>query len=81
MNDLEVTVHKDVLIVKGSKQHTETTEEYYIHKGLSGKSFERTFKLGEYIRLKEAKLEHGLLVLFLQEEVPEENLPIKIKIN
>jgi molecular chaperone IbpA len=81
-SDIEISQLKDVLTVRGlCKQQTETTEESYVYKGLSGKEFTRTFTVGKHIQLNTAYMNKGLLCIDLDEIVPEEDRPRIITIN
>ena len=80
-SDIEISQHKDVLTVKGlCKQKAENEGESYIHKGLSGKEFVRTFTLHKHVQLKKAYMDRGLLNIDLDEVVPEEDMPKMINI-
>ena len=57
------------------------TDERYIYKGISGKNFRRVFTLGEYVKIKDASMEDGLLVVKLSVEKPEEEKTKFIDIN
>lgn len=74
-NDVEISLHKGVLTIKGTNKQTLVDGEEYAYKGLSGKCFTRTFGVNENIVLDRAYMERGLLCIDLHEEVPEENLP------
>ena len=75
-DNIEITLHKDVLTVRGvCKQKAETEGESYIYKGLSGKEFMRTFTVGTNIHLKKAYMNKGLLCITLDEIIPEEERP------
>ena len=79
--DLEVSLHKNVLTIKGTRKQTTSDTEVYLHKGLSGKCFTKTFTVGEYIVLKEAYMARGLLCVELEERIPEAEQPIYVDIN
>jgi len=75
-SDIEITLLKDTLTVRGvCKQKAETEGESYIYKGLSGKEFTRTFTVGTNIHLNKAYMNKGLLCIALDEIVPEEDKP------
>jgi len=75
-DNIEITLHKDVLTVRGvCKQKAETEGESYIYKGLSGKEFTRTFTVGTNIHLNRAYMNKGLLCIDLEEIIPEEDKP------
>ena len=75
-SNIEITLLKDVLTVRGvCKQKAENEGESYIHKGLSGKEFTRTFTVGTNIHLNKAYMKKGLLCIDLDELIPEEDKP------
>ena len=74
-SDIEISLHKNLLTIKGTRKQTTKDEEVYLHKGLSGKCFKRTFQVGEYIELEKAYMERGLLCIRLEEHIPAEELP------
>ena len=79
-SDLEITLHKSELLIRGTRKQTEDTEQY-IHKGLSGKCFTRKFQVGEFIQLTKAYMAKGLLCIELKEVIPESELPITVNID
>jgi len=76
--DLDVTVDKDTLIIKSNRDNEE--EGDFLHKGIAGRNFTQTFTLGEYMVVKSASLDNGLLTVRIEREVPEEAKPKTIKI-
>jgi len=52
-----------------------------VHKGISGRKFERSFRLSEFVEVTGADLEDGLLTIHLERIIPEEKRPRSIKIN
>lgn len=79
-DDIKISLHKNVLSVKGTRKQQENQEEQYLYKGLSGKCFNRSFKVGDYIKLSKAYMHKGLLCIDLIEEVPTEDQPLYIDI-
>lgn len=79
--DIEISLFKKVLSVKGTRKQVEDPNETYAYKGLSGKQFTRSFKVGDYIKLKKAYLERGLLCLDLVQDLPESERPVTITID
>ena len=67
------------LLIRGERPKTEN-EESYVHKGISGKSFTRDFRLAEHLEVSSAKLEDGLLTLELKLNTPDELQPQVIEI-
>lgn len=76
-HSLEVTEHDGLLSIKGERP--EDVEEY-LHKGIAGRKFTRTFALGEYMYVDSADLNDGMLYVIVKREVPEEKKPKTIKI-
>ena len=78
-DDLEVEVEKDVLTVRGNNLKDDDPVEY-LHKGISTKSFERTFTIGADIEVNDVKYVDGILKVFMEKIIPEEDKPRLIKI-
>ena len=78
--DIEINLHKGLLTVEGAHKQEENPNETYIHKGLSGKCFKRTFGVSEHIKIDRAYMERGLLCIDLHEELPNELQPHKVTI-
>ena len=79
-SDLDITVEKGVLTVRGGKR-TEDVERKYLHQGIANRAFERKFNLAEHIEVTAADLSNGLLTISLVKEVPEAMKPKTISIN
>lgn len=76
--DINVTVDKDTLVIKSERDNEDQAD--YLHKGIAGRNFTQTFTLGEYMIVKSASLENGLLTVKIEREIPEEAKPRQIKI-
>lgn len=74
---IEITEHDGSLVIKGERP--EDTEEY-VHRGIAGRKFTRTFTLAEYMFVDSADLNDGMLYVVVKREVPEEKKPKTIKI-
>lgn len=79
-NTVSVTVEKQSLIVKGEALNG-TDVSKYLHKGISGKGFSKTFHVGENLKVESATLTDGLLKIWIAEHVPEEDKPKSITID
>ena len=77
--DLSVDVKDRVLTVSGKKE--EADKPSFLHQGIAGRAFERSFQLAEHVEVKTARLENGLLHVDLERRVPEEKKPRRIAIN
>ncbi len=78
-NELEITAHDNLLIVKGAHSGEPVTRNY-LYQGIAERNFERKFQLAEHIQITGANLEHGLLYIDLARVVPETMKPRRIDI-
>ena len=76
--DIDVTVDKDTLIIKSERENDDKAD--YLHKGIAGRNFTQKFTLGEYMIVKSASLDNGLLSVKIERELPESAKPRQIKI-
>src|SRR5919205_1202195 len=80
-NDLSLEVKENTLTIKGEKQEKdEKTGAEMLYQGIAGRSFERVFQLADYVQVKGARLENGLLHVELVREIPEAKRPRQIAI-
>ena len=78
-DDLDVTVKEHTLSISAEVAKNDA-DHAYLHRGIAGRSFERSFALAEHIKVAGANLVNGLLHIDLNREVPEEKKPRKIEI-
>lgn len=77
--DLSVNVEDNQLVIRG-KQHDETTNRIYIHRGIAARQFTRSFVLAEGIEVRGAEISNGLLHVDLERPVPQPKVTqVKIK--
>ena len=76
--DVDIVVTEDKLTIKGEVKTQE--DKNYLHRGIAGRSFERNFRLADYVKVVDAHMENGLLHVELIREVPESKKPRKIEI-
>jgi HSP20 family molecular chaperone IbpA len=67
--DLDVTIEENQLTIKGRQQ--EENDRAYLHRGIAGRMFMRSFVLADGMEVKAATLEHGLLAIDLERPEPE----------
>jgi len=79
-DEVEVVAQQNLLTISGKKAE-EDKPEGYIHRGIARRSFERRFQLADFVQVKSAEFENGLLTITLKREVPEAMKPRKIEIN
>ena len=80
--DISVEAKDNTLTIR-SKREDKTNEEVdgVLHKGIALRQFVRSFALGDDIKVKDAKLENGLLTVDLEREVPEHKKPRLIEVH
>ena len=78
--DLSVDVKDRVLTIAAKKEEA-SDKPAFLHQGIAGRAFERSFQLAEHVEVKAARLENGLLHVDLERIVPEEKRPRRIVIN
>ncbi|MCW5697199.1 MAG: Hsp20 family protein [Bauldia sp.] len=78
--DLNVEVKEGVLTVKGEKKDEAGAGREVLYRGIAGRAFERRFQLADYVEVRGAALENGLLHLDLVREIPESLKPRRIEI-
>jgi len=74
-----VTVHQNTLAISG-RVNEKPGEPEYLYRGIAARPFERRFNLADYVEVKRAWFEDGLLQIELEREVPESMKPRKIDI-
>jgi len=77
--EIDITAQQNLLVVQGRKTEEAATGQF-LHVGIAQRAFERRFELADYVRVENANLEDGLLVIDLVREVPEAMKPKKITI-
>ena len=76
--DISVTQKESTLAIEGTNN---PSEKEYLYKGIAERTFKQSFKLSEYMNVKDAKLKDGMLNITLVQELPKEKQPKQIKIN
>jgi len=80
-DEIEVVLTDGVLEIKSSDlPTTEKPKDNLVHKGIAKRAFTRKFTLADDIEIKDAKLENGLLVIELEQIIPDEKKPKHIKV-
>jgi len=80
-DEIDLTLEKGVLVVDGKKvEYENNRNDEYIHKGISGRTFKRSFTLADTIKVIGADIINGLLVIGLENMVPEEDKPNTINL-
>ena len=79
--DLSIEAKEDTLTIRGEKHAKDETRGEVLYQGIAARTFERRFQLADYVEVKGATLQNGLLHVDLVREIPETKKPRQIAIN
>jgi molecular chaperone IbpA len=76
-HELSIEAKENTLTIRGEKQEKQEQEKAgeVIYQGIAARAFERVFQLADYVQVKGASLENGLLHVDLVREIPEAKKP------
>jgi molecular chaperone IbpA len=78
-DEIAITAEQNVLTVEGRKAEKEQRE--FLYQGISARPFKRQFNLADYVQVKGAQFDNGLLRVELVREIPEAMKPRRIAID
>lgn len=79
--DLSIEAKESTLTIRGQKQTNDDEKTVGLrYQGIAARDFERSFQLADYVEVKGASLENGLLHVDLAREIPEAMNPRAIPI-
>jgi molecular chaperone IbpA len=79
-DEIAITAEQNVLTVEGAKK-IGNDEREYLHRGISHRPFKRQYSLADYVQVRGAAFDSGLLKIELLREIPEAMKPRRIAIN
>lgn len=80
-DDLDIETKEGTLTVAGKRGEDENAEgREFLHRGIAQRSFIRRFQLADHVLVTGASLDHGVLRIDLERELPEEKKSRKIEI-
>jgi len=80
--ELSIEAKENTLTVKGEKKaKADAQKSQVLYQGIAARAFERAFRLADFVEVKAATLENGLLHIDLVREIPEAMKPRTIRIN
>jgi molecular chaperone IbpA len=79
-NELDVALEGRTLTVRGEHAKPTDPDVVFLHRGISGRDFERTWPLGDNMEVRGATVKNGILTVSLEHIVPEEDKAKKIPI-
>jgi molecular chaperone IbpA len=82
-NEISIVAKENTLTIKGEKAANENSESQseVLYRGIASRAFERQFQLADFVQVKNASLENGLLHVDLVREIPEAKKPRVIPIS
>jgi len=80
-NEIEITAQQNLLLVAGNKETQNPDGTEFLHMGIANRNFERRFELADFVRVDNAALADGLLIIDLVREIPDAMKPQSIAIN
>lgn len=78
-DEISVMAEQNVVTVEGTR--ADKNEREYLYRGISARPFKRLFSIADYVQVKSAAFENGLLKIELVREIPEAMKPRRIAIN
>jgi molecular chaperone IbpA len=79
--ELSIVAKENTLTIRGEKNAKEEENRgNVLYQGIAARAFERVFQLADFVQVKGAKLENGLLHVDLVREIPEAKKPRTIPI-
>ena len=80
-NEISIVAKENTLTIKGEKAANENGQSgEVLYRGIASRAFERQFQLADFVQVKNASLENGLLHVDLVREIPEAKKPRQIPI-
>ena len=72
-HDIKIETADDKLFIGSDKRmDIDNKQELYLHKGISNKSFQVSYALGNNMKVTEASFNDGILSIILERIIPEE---------
>jgi molecular chaperone IbpA len=80
--ELSIVAKENTLTIRGEKSANENAKDKseVLYRGIAARTFERAFQLADFVLVKSASLENGLLHVDLVREIPEAKKPRSIAI-
>ena len=84
-DEITIESEQNMLTVSAAKAESDADDgedkPVFLHQGIAERNFKRQFKLEEHVKVVAATLQHGLLHIALEREVPEAMKPRQIPVN
>jgi len=76
--EIDITLEDNKLTVQGNAKKDDDNGKTYYHRGIALRNFTRVFTLADTVVVKSADLVDGMLVIELENVIPENKKPRKI---
>ena len=78
--DVNIEAKESTLTIRGETQAKTEAKGDVLYQGIAARAFERVFQLADFVQVRGASLENGLLHVDLVREIPEAKKPRQIPI-
>ena len=78
-DEIEIVAQQNQLTVTGERAEDKDLGQY-LHRGIAARRFERRVQLADFVEVRSASIDNGLLRIDLQRVLPEAMKPRKIEI-
>lgn len=78
-DEIVIVAEPNALLIEGRKSEDDRGRNF-LHRGIAHRAFRRQFDLADFVKVTGASLEHGLLRIELEREIPEAMKPRRIEI-
>lgn len=78
-DEILIMAEPNALLIEGRKSQDDSGRNF-LHRGIAQRAFRRQFDLADFVKVTGASLEHGLLRIELEREIPEAMKPRRIEI-
>ena len=79
-DDVNIEVKGSDLTITGKKSEKLDGKKEFLHQGIAGRNFLKSFQLADHVQVRSAELNEGLLQIMLQRVIPEALKPRTISI-
>ncbi|AJR26095.1 Hsp20 family protein [Sphingobium sp. YBL2] len=77
-DEIEIVAQQNQLTITGKRAED---KGQYVHRGIAAQPFERRFQLADFVEVRSASFDNGMLRIDLQRVLPEAMKPRKIEIS
>lgn len=78
-DEILIMAEPNALLIEGRRSQDDSGRNF-LHRGIAQRAFRRQFDLADFVKVTGASLEHGLLRIELEREIPEAMKPRRIEI-